>query len=212
MRVLKHVPEIESKLVDGSLSITHLSDAQTFFRKEAIREPEQKKEILDQIVGKSVMDAQRMLMSLTSQPERHIPERVRVISAELTEVRFVLDQQTLAQLEELKAPKARKEKTPEPEQKSLVPAPVPQRTPIPIEVQRFVYHRDGGLCTYRANTGRRCGSRSYLDCDHIVPIALGGSDAPENLRLRCRTHNHLAAIRTLGAHKMSQYLPSIRRS
>jgi ribosomal protein L22 len=233
MRVLKQVPEIEARLSDGSLSLTHLSEAQTFFRKEGIREPEKKREVLEQLVGQSVMQAQRTLMSLTDQPERHIPERVRVVSEELTEVRFVVDQATLAQLEELKALLSHaqpgmslkdafkyglelalaKHRVKPPKQKSLVPAPVPE-TPsasIPAQVRREVYHRDGGACTYVDTTsGRRCASKYYLELDHIVPRAHGGANTPENLRLRCRTHNRLVAIEVLGHARMARHVPALR--
>jgi hypothetical protein len=233
MRVLRQLPEIEVRLSEGSLSLTHLSDAQTFFRKEGILEPEKKREVLEQLVGQSVMQAQRTLMSLTDQPERHIPERTRVISEELTEVRFVVDQETLAQLEELKAllSHARpgmtfkeafqygvelalaKHRVKPPKQKSLVPAPVPE-TPsasIPAQVRRQVYHRDGGVCSYvDTASGRKCGSKNYLELDHIVPRAHGGANTSDNLRLRCRTHNRVAAIEVLGHARIAAHVPSMR--
>jgi 5-methylcytosine-specific restriction endonuclease McrA len=255
MRVLKHVPEVEGKLAEGSLSLSHLSEAQTFFRKEEIRSPEEKKVILDQLVGKSVMEAQRTLMTLTDQPEQHIPERARVVTAELTEIRFVVDLKTLSEIEELKAllshaspgmgvkeilqyglklalnkhrVKAPKEVAPtkeakaersnvsESDQITLVPTSVLGTVPasrevIPVQTRRHVYHRDNGCCTYvDAVSKRRCGSRRFLELDHIVPHALGGSNTAENLRLRCRSHNTLSAIGTFGHAQMARYVPALR--
>ena len=61
---------------------------------------------------------------------------------------------------------------------------------IPAEVKREVWRRDQGCCTYvDRHTGRRCGSRFFLEMDHIVPVALGGGAAPGNLRLRCAAHH-----------------------
>ena len=34
-----------------------------------------------------------------------------------------------------------------------------------------------------------CGSTDDLTVDHIIPKARGGTDEPENLATRCRTHN-----------------------
>jgi 5-methylcytosine-specific restriction endonuclease McrA len=61
-----------------------------------------------------------------------------------------------------------------------------------------VYARDGGRCTYRGATGKRCGSRHNLQIDHIVPFANGGSNALSNLRLLCAHHNRLEAERVMG--------------
>ena len=61
---------------------------------------------------------------------------------------------------------------------------------IPAAVRREVWRRDSGCCTYvDRHTGRRCGSRFFLEIDHIVPVAQGGAAEPANLRLRCTAHH-----------------------
>ena len=65
-------------------------------------------------------------------------------------------------------------------------------------VRRAVYERDGGQCTYVDAGGRRCPSRGFLELDHIVSKALGGSDEVENVRLRCRMHDRLHAEQVFG--------------
>ena len=61
---------------------------------------------------------------------------------------------------------------------------------IPAGVRREVWRRDQGCCTYvDRHTGRRCGSRFFLELDHIVPVARGGAAEPGNLRLRCAAHH-----------------------
>lgn len=65
-------------------------------------------------------------------------------------------------------------------------------------VRREVYERDGGQCTFVDERGRRCTSRAFLELDHRVAKALGGTDDAENIRLLCRFHNALHAQRTFG--------------
>jgi 5-methylcytosine-specific restriction endonuclease McrA len=69
---------------------------------------------------------------------------------------------------------------------------------IPASVKRAVWERDGGRCTFVGDTDRRCMARALLEYDHIHPVARGGRATVENLRLRCRAHNHHEAERALG--------------
>jgi len=73
---------------------------------------------------------------------------------------------------------------------------------IPNAVRRAVWKRDGGQCTYVGTGGCRCESRRRLEFDHRVPVAHGGQATVENLRLRCRAHNQLAAEEIFGAERM----------
>ena len=76
---------------------------------------------------------------------------------------------------------------------------------IPAEVKRAVYARDGGRCTYVCpKTGKRCECRGRLEYDHIIPIARGGASTVDNLRLRCRPHNQLAAEQAFGRDFMDR--------
>ncbi|RYZ95341.1 MAG: HNH endonuclease [Proteobacteria bacterium] len=61
---------------------------------------------------------------------------------------------------------------------------------IPEKNKRFVWKRDGGCCQYRdEETNRVCGSRRWVQLDHIIEFSLGGSHEPSNLRLLCGAHN-----------------------
>ena len=97
----------------------------------------------------------------------------------------------------------RVESTPAPEFGTpTTPAPESKR-----EVQRAVWLRDKGECTFTdPRTGECCGSRHFVEEDHILPKAMGGEYTAENIRLRCRTHNQRHAIDTFGAEKMRAYL------
>jgi HNH endonuclease len=57
-----------------------------------------------------------------------------------------------------------------------------QRHSIPKSVRNQVWERDGGRCV-------ECGSQKSLQYDHILPLAMGGSNALGNLELRCASCN-----------------------
>lgn len=61
------------------------------------------------------------------------------------------------------------------------------RSPIAEEVRIEVWRRDGGRCV-------KCGSQANLEFDHIIPVAMGGSNTARNLQLLCEACN-----RTKGA-------------
>lgn len=81
---------------------------------------------------------------------------------------------------------------------------------IPARVRREVWHRDRGECTFTGEGGQRCGSRRFLEFDHVEPHARGGRATPENLRLRCRAHNQYEADRTFGAGFMKRKRDRVR--
>jgi hypothetical protein len=70
---------------------------------------------------------------------------------------------------------------------------------IPAAVKRAVVKRDGGRCTFVAESGRRCEARGRLEFDHIEPVARGGRSTVGNLRLRCRAHNQYEAEQAFGS-------------
>jgi 5-methylcytosine-specific restriction endonuclease McrA len=60
--------------------------------------------------------------------------------------------------------------------------PVVRREPIPVEVRKAVFDRDGGRCA-------ECGSTFDIQYDHIIPVALGGASTVENLQVLCAPCN-----------------------
>lgn len=59
-----------------------------------------------------------------------------------------------------------------------VPRQAIQRRRIPDDVKLYVMARDGGQC-------QGCGGTSDLQYDHIIPVAMGGSNNEENLQILC---------------------------
>jgi hypothetical protein len=50
--------------------------------------------------------------------------------------------------------------------------------------------------------GHRCGSRAFLEFDHIDPAGAGAGSAPDNIRLLCFAHNQFAAESFYGQKHM----------
>jgi len=88
----------------------------------------------------------------------------------------------------------------------------PAGTYIPRSDYREVWQRCEGQCAFSDPlTKKRCMARHGLQIDHIRPRAQGGTNKPKNLRLLCRTHNQLQAIRHFGTVAMTRVIPDLRR-
>ncbi|MBL7669227.1 MAG: HNH endonuclease [Bdellovibrionaceae bacterium] len=60
---------------------------------------------------------------------------------------------------------------------------------IPAAVKKDVLGRSQG-CEFRdAKTGKVCGSKLFLEVDHVQPRFAGGGNEPFNLRPMCSSHN-----------------------
>ena len=106
---------------------------------------------------------------------------------------------------------AREAPPPEPKSKPARP-PAPDSAPgarhaapkssqgryISAEVRRGVWQRDEACCTYVDARGQRCREQSGLEFHHQHPHARGGPASVDNLTLRCRSHNALAAEQDFG--------------
>jgi hypothetical protein len=69
---------------------------------------------------------------------------------------------------------------------------------VPAALRRAVFERDEGCCTFRSDSGQRCRETAHLELHHLVPFARGGEHRLDNLTLRCRAHNALAAEQDFG--------------
>lgn len=60
---------------------------------------------------------------------------------------------------------------------------------LTLKMKKEIKLRDQ-YCQFKDHlTGKVCGSRYYLEVDHIQPRFAGGDHAPGNLRMLCRNHN-----------------------
>jgi len=242
MRLLRELPELEARVESGALPLSTLSQAQSFFRQERTKSAE-KMEILNALQNKSAREVEKELVMRASEPAKLVKEKLRVVSDRHTEIKFLVEEDFIKEIEELRAllshkvPGAslkdvlsyalkeslKKLRHKEPHvENSVKSSPTAQKQVqvqmptsaakntryIPAEVKRQVWKRDQGQCSFSCS-GKRCGAKHYLEFDHIKPFALGGMATLENLRLRCKAHNQLAALGVFGAAKMSKFIPRV---
>lgn len=73
------------------------------------------------------------------------------------------------------------------------------RMPLRAKVKRMVWKRANACCEHLDLKSRtRCSSKFALETDHIIAVALDGSNELENLQLLCRAHNSRRAVKTFG--------------
>jgi hypothetical protein len=108
MRLMKTLPEVKEKLSSGALSLTNAAKAQGLFRRASqsdVVKPMNNKSklaVLKSIEHKSTRDAERELLKF--QPQDVVPaDRQKTVSPSHTELKVVLDQKTMAKLEEVRS-------------------------------------------------------------------------------------------------------------
>jgi len=75
----------------------------------------------------------------------------------------------------------------------------PYRSYIRVHIVKHIWQRARACCEHvDPQSGKRCDSKFALELDHIQPLALGGTEEVQNLRLLCRAHNSRRAIKTFG--------------
>lgn len=193
-RLLKQLPEIASDIKKGDLTLTQLNQAKTFFEEENIKRPEEKKEVLELIMGKTTRETEKVLWDLKKE---EAPRKVNLTLLEETV-------EELKKLRELKAHSC-------PDMDSLLkkmcgvvgdvwdPMIVKRKRKITLKDSRYiqvgvkaaVWERDQGQCV-------NCGSTLALEVDHIEPYAVGGKTEVENLRLLCHACNQRKAVMYFG--------------
>jgi hypothetical protein len=77
-----------------------------------------------------------------------------------------------------------------------------KRTRVAAETRRIVVDRDGLGCDFVGTDGHRCGSRAFVEFDHIDPVGVGAGSPPDNVRLLCFAHNQFAAESFYGKEHM----------
>ncbi len=232
MRLLKELPQIESKIVSGALSLTHLNQAAGLFRQEkkaqVYRATNEKLELLSKIEHQSKRVAEKTLESasllkpllvefadLNSRKpvelEQFSPEMQKKIKR-LMEVRAHTSGKdvisVLVQAVDLALEKW------DPMVKAACPAPARKSSSVVnterysnLTAQRYVpaQLRKEVFARDEANC-QNCGSRRLLQIDHILPFSKGGKTELSNLRLLCRSCNQRHAINSYGQLKMNNYL------
>ncbi|MDZ4677436.1 MAG: HNH endonuclease signature motif containing protein, partial [Oligoflexia bacterium] len=85
----------------------------------------------------------------------------------------------------------------------------PRSRYIPAHIKRQVWVRAKSQCTFIDPVSKfRCTASRFLQTEHIIPFALGGTSTLENLTLHCSNHNKLKALHTFVKTTMDRYLES----
>ena len=104
MRALREVPEIESKIDQGRLTLTQITQAQEYFRSEKKKgealSPEEKSTILSEIAEKTTRETERYFIKLS--PELGTKDKTRLLDEERVEIKFVANQKLLIKLNRFK--------------------------------------------------------------------------------------------------------------
>jgi hypothetical protein len=222
MRLLKELPQIQEKINEGSLSLSHLSLAQSLFRRELKSgqksfSAEEKMELLNKLKYTTKREAEKITVSHSTQPIPYV-ERVKVITGEnwtekSFEIKFAVKEEILNKVAQLKCLLAHKK--PNIQLSELFELlcnlgiekwdkthSAPARKVViqsKAQIKRQIWIRDKGQC-------QNCGSRYALEIDHRLPKAMNGDEAKENLRLLCRSCNQRAAINVFGVKKIEKYM------
>ncbi len=200
-RMLAEIPEIESKIKSGKLTLTNISQVGQFFK-----DKKERKEILLEIEGLSKKECEKKLFELSG---KEIPAQseIRRVAEDKMKVALILPDDVMEQLEKLKAllgvetleeavaygvqtgikevEKKKFHQTERPRKSSAPPVAVGRV--ISAKVKREVYQRDK-TCT-------NCGSNFRLNYDHRIPYSLGGSGDVANMRLLCFSCNQRGRMR-----------------
>ena len=115
MRALRQIPELGAALENGLLSVATVCLVQKHFSDQAkaqkLEQPiEQKKELLNAMIGKSKLECQKMLAALS--PQALPQEKERAVSATHTEISFIADDRLMAKLKKIKDLTAHKNPNP----------------------------------------------------------------------------------------------------
>ncbi len=110
MRMLKSFPaemaqQIESKLQEGTLCLTHLNMAQSLFKKEEAHQKisiENKMDLFAKLENTSTREAERIVIEQSSQSANFPTEKIRPINDNLSELKVVLSLEQLGKIQKLK--------------------------------------------------------------------------------------------------------------
>jgi hypothetical protein len=223
MKLLQELPEIEEKISQGEISLTHIGLAQSLFKQEKKTQQkemthQEKLSVFEQISGKPVRQAERITFSLSSAPEIQRVDRIVSVSENRVELKLMASAELRSKIERLKGWLAHTDphlslgelfnklcdlglqewdpsKTAAPRKRRVTRSQVTSQARIRSEV--FLKAQ---------NKCENCGSSYALEVDHIQPKALGGGNFAENLRLLCRSCNQRSAIDKFGQRKMEVFI------
>ncbi len=250
-RLLREVPEIASKIEEGSLNLSQLSQVQQAIRmtqkQDSRKVPiDEKRKLLKKIENTTQNQTELILAKELNLPVvREEKERIHQNESVTLTITFSKEQiallekasdlmshalpnhkwadviTALAQKEiqrrtEIKRPtevkKPNKAAKPNTERKLnlvhdhkniVIKAMAPiARKAIKPNLRKTIFATDK-CCQFKDPlTNKICGSRRFLEIDHIQPIWAGGDNSAENLRILCSQHNKFKYAKESGLHPL----------
>lgn len=105
MRLSNDLPEVKTKIIEGTLSLSVISQAQTFIRQEEKSSGKRlelcaKNVLLKELENKSSREAEKILIEKS--PDQIRPERIRALTTQKSELTLTLDESTLNKLNKIK--------------------------------------------------------------------------------------------------------------
>ena len=216
-RLIQDIPETKKLISTGEINQTIASSFQSYINSEnKYRESKinltEKKEILDELKGKSCSEVERILIEKSQAPQKPAHEVKKKIKNNRVAVSFSIDEDEYQKLVEkmqefnvstieelfIKMRKALDVKKEIRKYSKKKPDNIKSRN-IPATVKRKVFARDNNKCVI-------CGSKRNLELDHITPISAGGLTIESNLRITCRSCNYRNAVIFYGQAKMDKYI------
>ncbi len=206
MKLLIAAPAAAEKVRSGEITLSHLAQIQQFTVHEKINDHVRKMDLVQQMCGKSTRETKFELAKQSSRPELMETEKITPLANGLVKLELVITQEMLEEIENLKSMlshvlekqdlrsvirHAVKSCLKGPKPRSITSAPKSDSDSarsISRSLRRRIWERDGGRCTFRSGS-RICGSKYFLQIDHIIPVSEGGKATFENLRLYCFRHN-----------------------
>ena len=230
-RLLREVPEIASKLEDGSLNLSQLSQVQQAIRstqkQEARKVPTAEKRELLKKIENTTQNQTVLILAKELNLEVITEEKERIHQNESVTLTITFSKEQMALLEkargfmshsledskwaELITTLAEKEvhrRTKIKQKPQIEFTPVTEVTPftrslIPTHIRKSILQKDQ-CCQFKDPlTNRICGSLRFLEVDHIQPVWAGGDNSFENLRILCSAHNKFKYARESGRHSES---------
>jgi hypothetical protein len=236
MRLLHEIPEIEQKINDGEITLTHIGLAQSLFRheKKASQKEfscDEKIQLFEKISCKPTREAEKITLAMVSacvsktgaemaSPGRIKRDRVHAVSPDQIELKFLAPASIQPKIEKLKGLLAHQdpgislgelfEKLCDLGLSEWNPAKIaaPRKRRVITSPRTIAAAERREIFARAQSRCENCGSEHALQIDHILPFALAGASSKENLRLLCRSCNQRAAIRTFGLEKMERHLRS----
>lgn len=219
-RLLKDIPQMTSHIQTGELNLSQISLAQMALRQEEKSQgvkisTEKKEEILSKVMSQNFEETKRILKQEFPQFSFAAPksfplanDRVR-ITLEFSQSEWKDAQELLASMSHripnqkledlilyLISKGKRYQNAPPIRLLQSVKKRRKRSKGISKTLRAQVLAKADGKCEFVSSvSGRRCDSKHFLEIDHKHPVALGGGDDLENLRVLCRSHNnHMAKM------------------